>query len=368
MRIALVTEFYYPHVGGITEHVHFLARELNRRGHATIIITSRMQGAEPDEPCVRRIGTSRVVFMNGSFSRVTTGWGLGRSMTGLLRAHRPDVVHVQKALEPTLGLVASSAAWHMGLPVVGTFHTYFAGALGYRVFRPLLQRRLDRLAARIAVSEPVVRAMSRYFQADFDIVPNGVDVESFRPNGRRPSDHPGQGPRLLFLGRLDPRNGLDTLLLAMPRIVGRYPTARLVVAGDGPLRRMYEWRARPLGDRVHFVGQVNGTRAEQYRDADLYLCPSTRASFGITLLEAMACGTPLLVSDIPGFRELVDGGEEAVLVPHDDSAAWADAACALIGEPWRRELMGAAGRAKAERYAWPLVAGRVLAIYTRVAG
>lgn len=367
MRIALVTEFYYPHLGGITEHVHFLARELNRRGHSTIIITSRMQGAGPDEPHVQRIGTSRVVYGNGSFTRVTTGWRLARRVTELLRVHQPDVVHVQKALEPTLGLVASRAAWRLGLPVVSTFHTYFTRALGYEVFRPLLQRRLDRLVARIAVSEPVVRAMSRYFRAEFEIIPNGVDVELFRPNRCRPSDHV-EAPSLLFLGRLDPRNGLDTMLVAMPRILERYPAARLVVAGDGPLRRVYERRAGLLGDRVRFVGQVTSTRAEHYCAADLYVCPTTKASFGITLLEAMACGAPLLVSDIPGFRELVDGGAEAVLVPHDDPAAWAEATCALLSEPRRRESMGAAGRAKAERYAWPLVADRILATYARVAG
>lgn len=366
MRIALVTEFYYPHLGGITEHVHFLARELNRRGHSTIIITSRMQGAGPDEPHVQRIGTSRVFYENGSFTRVTTGWGLARRLTELLRAHQPDVVHVQKALEPMLGLVASSAAWRLGLPVVSTFHTYFTRALGYEVFRPLLQRRLDRLAARIAVSEPVVRAMSRYFRAEFEIVPNGVDVELFRPNRCCPSDHAREGPCLLFLGRLDPRNGLDTMLFAMPRILERYPAARLIVAGDGPLRRVYERRGAPLGDRVRFVGQVTSARAEHYCAADLYVCPATRASFGISLLEAMACGTPLLISDIPGFRELIHGGAEAVLVPQDDPAAWAEATCALLDEPRRRESMGAAGRAKAEGYAWPLVADRVLGTYARV--
>jgi len=366
MRIALVTEFYYPHLGGVTEHVHHLALELRRRGHEATVVTSNMTGQGEDPPFVRRLGTSRLVYSNGSFARITTGFGLMRRMTAVLRETGAEVVHLQDALAPTLGLVASSAAWRMGLPVVGTFHTWFRRSPGYWAFRRLLQPRLDRLDARIAVSRPVVQAMSKYFRAEFEIIPNGVNVEYFHPNGRRPSDALTSGPRLLFLGRLDPRNGLDTVLAAMPEILAAYPATQLTVVGDGPLRGYYQRKARPLGDRVRFAGAVFTERPDYYGTADLYLCPTTKASFGITLLEAMASGTPMIVSDITGFRELVDGGAEAVLVPKGDPAAWAGAAAALIGDPARRGTMGAAGLAKAARYAWPRVADRVLAVYERV--
>ena len=366
MRIALVTEFYYPHLGGVTEHVHNLALEFSSRGHEVTVVTANMAGQGRDPEFVRRVGTSRIVYSNGSFARVTTGWGLARRVRDLLRERRIDIVHVQDVIAPTLGLLASSAAWRLGLPVVATSHTWFTHSLAYRFFRPLLQRRLDRVAARIAVSEPVVRAMSMYFRADWEIIPNGVNVGYFHPNGRRPSDYLVRGPRLLFLGRLDPRNGLDTVLTAMPLILARYPDTRLVVVGDGPLRAHYERRAQPLGSSVQFVGQINDERPEFYGTADLYLCPTTKASFGITLLEAMACGTPMVVSDITGFRELIAGGGEAVLVPKDDPAAWARAAVKLMGDPDRREAMSAAGLAKAARFAWPRVADRVLAVYERV--
>jgi len=366
MRVALVTEFYYPHLGGVSEHVHHLALELRRRGHAATVVTSNMAGQDADPPFVRRLGTSRLVYSNGSFARVTTGFGLRRRMTDLLRETGADVVHLQDALAPTLGLVASSAAWRMGLPVVGTFHTWFRRSPGYWAFRRFLQPRLDRLDARIAVSRPVVQAMRKYFLAEFEIIPNGVPVGYFHPNGRRPDDALTLGPRLLFLGRLDPRNGLDTVLAAMPAILAAYPATRLTVVGDGPLRRVYQRKARLLGDRVRFAGAVFAERPEYYGTTDLYLCPTTKASFGITLLEAMASGTPMIVSDITGFRELVDGGAEAVLVPKDDPAAWAAAATALIGDPARRTRMGAAGLVKASRFAWPRIADQVLAVYERV--
>jgi phosphatidylinositol alpha-mannosyltransferase len=139
-----------------------------------------------------------------------------------------------------------------------------------------------------------------------------------------------------------------------------------VVAGDGPLRPLYERLARPVADRVQFLGRVNGDRPDVYGSADLYLCPTTKASFGITLLEAMACGTPLVVSDITGFRELVSGGSEAVLVDKDDAGAWARTAIDLIADPARRAGMRDAGLRKAQTFAWPRVAKQVFAVYQRV--
>src|SRR2546430_4444224 len=124
MRVALVTEFYYPHLGGVSEHVHHLALELRRRGHDATVITSNMAGQSDDPPFVRRLGTSRLVYSNGSFARITTGFGLRRRMTALLRETGADVVHLQHAPAPTLGLVPSSAAWPMGPPAVRPVHTW----------------------------------------------------------------------------------------------------------------------------------------------------------------------------------------------------------------------------------------------------
>jgi phosphatidylinositol alpha-mannosyltransferase len=366
MRIALVSDFYYPHLGGVTEHVHNLAVQYNRMGHHAIVVTSNMRRQAHDPEFVRRMGTSRVVYANGSFTRITTGFGLRAQLAAILRAERIDIVHVHGALAPTFGLIAPLAAADCGVPVVATYHSWFPRCAPYRMFRQQFQRHLERAAACIAVSRPVVSAMSRYFTVDWDIIPNGVNVVYFHPNGRRPADALTRGPRLLFLGRLDPRNGLDTMLAAMPAVLEAFPSAQLIVVGDGPLRGRYERAARPLAGSVRFAGQVFDERPEYYGGADMYLCPTSRASFGITLLEAMACGTPMVVSDIIGFRELIDGGAEAVLVPASDPHAWARAVIALTSDPARRERMGAAGLAKAATYAWPRVAEQVLQVYQRV--
>jgi len=367
LRVALVTEYYYPHFGGVTEHVQNLALHLRAMGHEALIITSRMRGSGPDMPGVYRIGRSVQLLSNGSFARITAGVGLTAAVREILRREEVDVVHVHGPLHPTLGVIAPEAARDLGIPVVGTFHSWFRRSIAYATFRGLLQRRLSRYAATIAVSVPAAEAHARYFDSRWEIIPNGVDVDHFHPNGRRPADAVGSRPRLLFLGRLDPRNGLDQLLSAMPRILSAYPRAELIIAGDGPLRRAYQARARALGRSVRFLGRVYDERPALYASADLYLCPTSKASFGITLLEAMACGTPVVGSDICGFRELVDGGK-TLLVPPDDPSAWADGVVGLIRDPDRRAEMSAWGLEKAARYSWAEVSRRVVQVYLRVAG
>jgi len=372
MRIALIAEDYYPQLGGVPEHVHNLALQLISWGHHVHVITARMRGANADAPFVRRVGTSLVIYSNGGVARITVGWRLQRQLEDLFRAERYDVVHVHGGLAPTFGVVAPLAAWQLGIPVVATFHSWFPRSVGYRVFRPIFQRLLDRHAAAIAVSAPVVEAMSRYVHADWEIIPNGVNTQFFQPNGRRAIDALRRGPRLLFLGRLEPRNGLNVILEAMPHILRRFPNAVLTVAGDGPWRGYYERRARGLGlgggGRVRFVGRVFQERPLLYAAADLYLCPTTRASFGVTLLESMACGTPMVLADNVGFRSVVREGREAVFLGDQRPDVWADTVTGLVADVERRSAMQRAGLERAAEFAWPKVARRELAVYERVTG
>ncbi|HET6231385.1 MAG TPA: glycosyltransferase, partial [Longimicrobiaceae bacterium] len=177
MRIALVSEYYYPHLGGISEHVHFFAREMRRRGHHVDVITSRVPGAA-EEPGVIRLGRSVRIYANGSVGRLTVGRDLRRKMRDTLRRGRYDVVHVHGPFTSVLGILAIDEA---ECAVVGTFHTYFDGAWAYNVWRKPLQRRLDRMHAVIAVSPSAAEANASYFDADWRIVPNGVDVDFFHP-------------------------------------------------------------------------------------------------------------------------------------------------------------------------------------------
>ena len=363
LRIALVTEYYYPHLGGIVEHVHFFAREARRLGHHVDIITSHIDGGA-SEPHIIRLGRSRTVYSNGSQARATLGIGLTRQLKKIFALGHYDIVHVHSPLNPVLPMLAIDAA---DCPVVGTFHTYFDRSFVYGVIPRTFQKRLDKLAAAIAVSRSTTVAHDRYFEADWKIVPNGIDLDLFNPQASPPPGVPTDIPVILFLGRFDPRNGLTTLFDAYRKVRGRNRQASVVVVGDGPLRNHY-YRAAGSDPGITFVGAVLGSRPSYYAHAAMYACPTTKASFGITLLESMACETPVVCSDIPGFRDVVEHEREALMFPCGDAGALADELVRLLDDEALRARLGATGRINANAYSWPNVTRAVLDIYAGVLG
>jgi phosphatidylinositol alpha-mannosyltransferase len=361
LRIALVTEYYYPHLGGICEHVHFFAKEARLRGHHVDIITSNLPGALP-EPGVIRIGRSQPVYANGSQARITVGLSLRKDMRRILREGAYDIVHVHSPLSPVLPILAIEEA---DCPVIGTFHTYFDKSRGYQFGRKYFQRRLDMLDVAIAVSHSTTIALERYFEADWTIIPNGIDTDLFHPSAPPPPGIRRDVPVILFLGRFDPRNGLTTLIDSFKRVRGKQREAQLVVVGDGPLRKHY-YRAAGGDPDITFVGSVLSGRPSYYAHAAMYACPTTKASFGITLLESMACETPVVCSDILGFRDVVKDGREALMVPCGNRDALADAMVTLLDDETLRVRLGRTGRREAEQYAWSRVTERVLELYGSV--
>ncbi|MEO8194149.1 MAG: glycosyltransferase family 4 protein [Gemmatimonadales bacterium] len=363
LRIALVTEYYYPHLGGICEHVHFFAREARRLGHHVDIVTSNIEGAIA-EPHVIRIGRSQPIYFNGSQARMTVGFGLVKQLKKVFRRGQYDVVHVHSPLSPWLPVLAIDAA---DCPVVGTFHTYFDRSLLYGLTRKGLQKKLDRLAAAVAVSHSATIALNRYFEANWTIVPNGIDLELFNPHAPPPPGIRKDVPVILFLGRFDPRNGLTTLFDAYRKIKGKSREAQIVVVGDGPLRKHY-YRAAAGDPDITFVGAVLGSRPSYYAHSSMYACPTTKASFGITLLESMACETPVVCSDILGFRDVVRHEREALMFPCGDVDALADDLVRLLDDETLRARLGKTGRQNAQAYGWPSVTSTILDVYTAALG
>ena len=361
LRIALVTEYYYPHLGGVVEHVHFFAREARRLGHHVDIITSHIDGGTA-EPHIVRVGHSQPVYANGSQARVSLGIGLSRRLRKIFSEGKYDIVHIHSPLSLVLPLLAIEAA---DCPVVGTFHTYFDKSRLYGLTRSLMQKKLNRLSAAIAVSHSTTIALNRYFEANWTIVPNGIDLDLFNPHVPPPPAMRKDIPTILFLGRFDPRNGLTTLFDAYRKVRGKNREARIVVVGDGPLRKHY-YRAAGGDPGIEFVGAVLGSRPSYYAHSAMYACPTTKASFGITLLESMACETPVVCSDILGFRDVVKHEREALMVPRDDQRALADGLVRLLDDETLRHRLGTAGREIAQSYAWPRVTEQVLEVYADV--
>ena len=279
-----------------------------------------------------------------------------------------DVVHAQGLAVPTLCL------WSLRVsraPVnVGTFHTYFEGGhWGYKHFFAYVRSTIARTDRLIAVSEACLTALRPYFrEATFEIIPNGVDTELYRPLGPD-EERPSGPPRILFVGRFDPRNGLDTLLEAARILQDEGRDFTVQVVGDGPMRHVYHRQAKSLGvwDRVEWLGLLDKERPRLYREATVFASPCVLASFGVVLLEAMASGTPIVCADNVGFRQVIRDGAPGRFVPPSDPVALAAGIAEQLDDPELRREWGERGRRVAvERYSWPEVARRVEAVYLEI--
>lgn len=374
----MVSEYAYPVLGGVPEHVHFLSRELVGMGHEVTVVTSwaptglKRRAREIDarnlaESGYRtvRVGISMPLVQNGSVARVTIGPGVKARLRAAVRGM--DVVHVQGMAPPTLCLFALRAS---RAPVnVGTFHTYLEGGhWGYRTFFAYVRSAMNRTDRKIAVSRATVTSLSPYFSEDFEVIPNGIDCGLYRPLG--PDERPRPGPpRILFMGRFDPRNGLGTLLDAAHRLAEEGREFTVQVVGDGPARPVYERQARRLGvwDRVEWHGLLNEGRADLYRHATVFAAPCTIASFGVVLLEAWASGVAVVCADNMGFREVMREGAPARVVPPGDGAALAAALGQVLDDEGLRRDWGRRGREVAvARFSWPQVARRIEALYREI--
>ena len=371
MKIGIVTEYYYPLLGGIAENVHHTAARVRRMGHDVKIITSngghrRYATGEPglwDESDIIRLGRTTRLYSNGSFAHVTIGLGLRGQMKKILKAERFDLLHIHSPIVPTLPMIAVAEAT---CPRVGTFHTFFDRSVLYTAMNGTFQRWLDALDGQIAVSKTCIDALGQHFRMNARVIPNGVDTDEFSPTVR-PLDAFHDGRRnILFLSRFDPRNGLRFMIRAFELVKRSFPDVRLIVVGDGPLKPYYKvFIPRRIAGDVYFAGHVREERARYYASCDVFCSPVMKASFGITLLEAMASGKPIVATENQGYRELL-GPSEGFLLPQNDPAAFADAICRLLEDEDLAASMGAAGRTKALAYSWDGIARDIACFYDEI--
>lgn len=365
MKICLVSPYDYSHPGGVSEHVRHLSEELRSRDHRVIVMAPSTELADDHGiPDYIRIGRSVPVPGNGSVARIALSFHLARRVRGILDEQAFDVVHYHEPLSPALPI--TTLRFHRGANV-GTFHAYARRNLGYYYARPFLKRYFKRLHSCIAVSAPARDFVSRYFPGDYHIVPNGIDTHRFKPGCeplpelRTPGWH-----TLLFVGRLEQRKGLPTLLEAYADLRRRRPNVRLVVVGDGPGRWGYEKyvESEAIPD-VHFMGHVPPELLPRcYASADVFCAPAVgRESFGIVLLEAMASGVPVLASAIQGFSQVVTHGETGLLVQTGEPTAWTAALERILGDDAERRRLAQSGLRHSQRYDWSRIVDVVLDVY-----
>jgi phosphatidyl-myo-inositol alpha-mannosyltransferase len=376
MRVALVTPYSYTYPGGVGRHVEALAQELMELGHDVRLLApydpddriARVthRGARPQQrplpDHVVPMGRTLGLPMNGAVSNLATfpkSVGLlGRE----LRYGGYDVVHVHEPNAPYLSWYATEAS---RAPVVATFHTYSTSGLVNRFAASFIgaRRLYAKLSARIAVSEAAQWTAQRYYGGRYRIVPNGVDLSAARPDASRPHDD----LRIVFVGRAEERKGLPVLLRAFEALRGVGVPAKLTLAG--PTAEEVE----PMlldPDGIEIAGQVDdATKWKLLGEADILCAPSLGGeSFGMVLTEAFASGTPVVASDIAGYREVVRNGRDGVLVPVGDAVALGETLLELESDPERRTQMSKAALERAERFAWPNVAREVESVYEDALG
>ena len=363
MRIALISAYDFAHPGGVTEHVRHLAAGLRRRGHDVTVLApcSDKESCASEQDFVA-VGRPFPIPMHGSVARITVSLHLTNRIKHYVRDSAFDLIHYHEPLMPVLPVTALRFSRTVN---VGTFHAFARSNVGYYYGKPLLKRYVRRLHARIAVSNPAREFVTHYFPGDYRVIPNGIDVGRFQNQPPYPELRDGMC-NILFVGRLEYRKGLGYLLRAFQQLKPQFPQLRLIIVGDGPLRRWYgNFIARKQLDDVVMAGYVPaGELPRYYASCDVFCSPATGdESFGIVLLEAMASGRPIVATSIDGFREVVTHGREGLLVERKSRRQLAYALQTLIANPALRAEMGQAGLVTARKYDWERVIDQVTDVY-----
>lgn len=369
MKVGIVVPYSWSFGGGVVDHAEAQVRALAELGIETRLLIGndppgsfsrilhpRQGRHDSPPPGVMPLGRSVIVPGNGALSNLVLSPATLPRFRRILATEGFDLLHVHEPLAPMVS-PAALALWDG--PVVGTFHA--AGDSAWRPFaHGLFGFLVERIDLRIAVSEQARQTAITYSGGEYEVIPNGVEM----PEGVDPA---GRENRIVFLGRHDPRKGLPIVLRAWPRL--RRNGLRLRVIGADPLAvRLLLTRLRVPDDGIDMLGYVGDDHlTEELSTAKLLVAPSLgNESFGMVITRAFACGTPVVASDIPGYRGLVTP-ETGVLTPPGDADALAETIEAVLADEPARVARGRAARELAAgTYAWPLLARRLQDCYERV--
>ncbi|MEU1754529.1 glycosyltransferase family 4 protein [Micromonospora matsumotoense] len=367
MRIGIVCPYSFDVPGGVQNHVMDLAEALLGLGHeVSVLAPADEESTLP--PYVVAAGRAVPLPYNGSVARIAL---FGPVSTTRVRRWITrgdfDVLHVHEPLIPSLSMMAVLSARG---PVVATFHTAMTRSRVLAAAQGVLQILLERITARIAVSQLARKVQVEHLDGGAVEIPNGVAVAKFagvEPLPGWPGEcATGSGGTLGFLGRFtEARKGFPILRDAFVALAPHRPGLRLLVAGPGDPDDLFGRFPAELRDRVTFLGLVSEVdKARMLRSVDLYVAPNTGGeSFGMILTEALAAGVTVVASDLDAFRRVLDGGRAGRLFPTGDPTALRTVLAELLDDPAQRAALSACGDQVVAHFDWPVVARRVVEVY-----
>jgi len=355
VKIALVSPYSFSFKGGVNTHLFFLQKFFDKHNIETHIIAPAEPGKilayNIDYARFHTVGRSFPFMTNGSIARLApTPGALGKI---LLLKESFDIWHIHEPFAPGPSLFSVFA---INKPIVGTFHAYSDIPFPFEWFKPISKRFSSKVAVKIAVSEASMHFAEQYISGDFKIVPNGVNIEIFTPCEKY------HNPTVLFVGRLEKRKGLDVILKSWNKISKNFPKAQLRIAGYSTEKKISKFQEL---ESIKFLGELSEEDlAKEYARAWIFCSPALGGeSFGMTILEALSCGTAVIASNITGYRTLLKNGQYGLLVEPNDHIDLSNKICYLIKNRDVRIDLEKRARPYAINFSWEKVTSSLVDLY-----
>lgn len=361
LRIGLVSPYGWDAPGGVQVHIRDLARYLINDGHFVSVLAPVEDEDSIRDEFIVPAGKPIPIPYNGAVARVLFGPIAANRVRQWISQNEFDILHIHEPAVPSLGLLACSLA---DGPMVGTFHVAAERIRIAFAIVPIVEPIIERLRARIAVSEIARQTLRTHIDTDAVVIPNGIDVMSFE--GASPRMEWQLGKTIGFIGRFDEkRKGLSVLLEALPLIIKNHPDLRVLVAGPGEQEDFFGQVLPEHRSRITFLGMLSDEEKRQFfKSVDLYIAPNTGGeSFGIILAEAMATGSAILASDLPAFRYVLEEGKWGETFRNGDVNDLASKATTLLSDQFRLQEMARTSPLGARRFDWSVVAREILNVY-----
>ena len=359
LRIGIVCPYSWDVPGGVQNHIRDLAEFLINNGHYVEVLAPATESADlPDY--VVSAGRAVSIPYNGAVARVLFGVVANSRVRSWINDGNFDLLHLHEPAIPSLSLLA---CWAGEGAMVGTFHAAAKYQKAIVAIGPILEPVIEKLSARIAVSESARLTLTAHLETDAIVIPNGIYADNYRDGASRPE---WQGNTIGFLGRFEEdRKGLPVLLDALPIISRFVPDIRVLIAGPGDSEEVLEKVNPQLRDRVEFLGKISEEdKADFLASVSLYIAPNTGGeSFGIILAEAMAGGATVVASDIPAFADVLGDGKYGALFESENSESLAKVIIDMLRDNEKRKALAKAGAAHAQRFDWSQVGEEIFEVY-----